>query len=315
MAQQQQLQHIREVEEITFSVPWGHIAAKFWGPRNVRPILCIHGWQDNAGTFDALIPMLPDHVSYLAIDLPGHGLSSRYPDGMIYSHVDYLYTLNLICKKFQWEKISIMAHSMGAIISFLFASAFPEKVDMVIALDSLKPFITNFGYITHFFNTGLEDMMIADIRNQEKSEPPSYKYEELIDRLTSATLLSVTRETAPYLLKRAIQPSTTESDQYYFTRDSRLKTLHAVMLPHETNLFLAKRINVPYCFIKALQSSFKENRKYFNETVDAMKENPKFEIHGVDGSHHVHLTEPSKVSSIITDFINKYRPVNAFSKL
>lgn len=64
------------------------------------------------GTFDALIPMLPDHVSYLAIDLPGHGLSSRYPDGMIYSHIDYLYTLVLICKKFQWDKVSLLAVSI-----------------------------------------------------------------------------------------------------------------------------------------------------------------------------------------------------------
>ncbi|KAJ6624111.1 Serine hydrolase-like protein [Pseudolycoriella hygida] len=102
---QEHLQNIREVEEIKISVPWGYIAAKYWGPRNVRPILCLHGWQDNAGTFDALIPMLPDHVSYLVIDFPGHGLSSRYPNGMIYSHVDYLYAILLICKKFEWEKL------------------------------------------------------------------------------------------------------------------------------------------------------------------------------------------------------------------
>lgn len=259
--------------------------------------------------------MLPDHVSYLAIDLPGHGLSSRYPDGMIYSHIDYLYTLVLICKKFQWEKVSLLAHSMGAIISFLFATAYPEKCDCVIAFDTLKPFVTNFGYITHFLNNSIEEVMIADIRNQEKSEPPSYKYEELIDRLTSATVLSVTRETAPYLLKRAIKTSSKDSDQYYFTRDSRLKSIHPVMLPHETNLFLAKRITAPYCFIKALQSSFQENRKYFNETVDVMKENPHFELHGVDSAHHVHLTEPSKVSAIVSNFICKYRPFDTHSKL
>lgn len=245
----------------------------------------------------------------------GHGLSSRYPDGMIYSHIDYLYTVILICKHFQWEKVSILAHSMGAIISFLFASAYPEKCDMVVSLDALKPFVTNFGYITHFFNTSLEELMVADMRNQDQSEPPSYKYEELIDRLTSATVLSVTRETAPYLLKRAIKASSKEPDQYYFTRDSRLKNLHAVMLPHETNLFLAKRITAPYCFIKAMQSSFKENRQYFNETVDVMKENPHFELHGIDSTHHVHLTEPDKVSSIISDFIIKYRPYNSISKL
>lgn len=32
-------------EEIKIPVPWGHIAAKLWGPKNRRPILTIHGWQ------------------------------------------------------------------------------------------------------------------------------------------------------------------------------------------------------------------------------------------------------------------------------
>lgn len=259
--------------------------------------------------------MLPNHVSYLSIDLPGHGLSSRYPNGMIYSHMDYMYALVIISRTLKWEKVSLMSHSMGAIVSFLFASAFPDKCDMVISLDALKPYVTNHGYIAHFFNTSIEELMIADIRNQDNSEPPSYDYEELIDRVTSATVLSVTRETAPYLLKRGIKASSKASNKYYFTRDSRLKSLHAVMLPHDTNLFLAKRITAPFCFIKALQASFQENRKYFNETVDEMKTNPHFELHGVDGTHHVHLTEPAKVSTIISNFIDKHRPLSLDSKL
>ena len=44
----------------------------------------MHGWQDNAGSFDRLIPLLPRNHAYLAIDLPGHGLSSRIPNGMQY---------------------------------------------------------------------------------------------------------------------------------------------------------------------------------------------------------------------------------------
>ena len=31
--------------EIKIPVPWGHIAGKWWGPTNIRPILAIHGWQ------------------------------------------------------------------------------------------------------------------------------------------------------------------------------------------------------------------------------------------------------------------------------
>lgn len=52
-------------------VPWGHVAGKWYGSENVRPIVMLHGWQDNAGTFDTLVPLLPNHLSYLSIDLPG----------------------------------------------------------------------------------------------------------------------------------------------------------------------------------------------------------------------------------------------------
>lgn len=62
-------------------MPWGIVAGKWYGPENVRPILMLHGWQDNAGTFNTLIPLLPQNHSYLALDLPGHGLSSRLPAG------------------------------------------------------------------------------------------------------------------------------------------------------------------------------------------------------------------------------------------
>ena len=100
---------------------------------------CILGWQDNAGTFDRIIPLLPRHISFLAIDFPGHGFSSRIPDGVGYSTEDNLHFLNLLMKEYNWSKISLLGHSMGAIVSFLYASTYPEKVNFVIALDALKP--------------------------------------------------------------------------------------------------------------------------------------------------------------------------------
>ena len=102
-------------------------------------LIYFKGWQDNAGSFDRLIPLLPRHLSFLAIDFPGHGFSSRVPDGIGYSTVDNLHFLNLLMKEYKWTKMSLMGHSMGAIMSFLYASVYPEKVNFVISFDALKP--------------------------------------------------------------------------------------------------------------------------------------------------------------------------------
>lgn len=50
---------------------------KWWGSRNQQPILALHGWQDNAGSFDRLCPLLPAHIAIFCIDLPGMNISFR----------------------------------------------------------------------------------------------------------------------------------------------------------------------------------------------------------------------------------------------
>lgn len=60
---------------------WGRLSAKLWGTDQRRPILALHGWQDNAGTWDPIAPMLCKNRSILALDFPGHGYSSWIPPG------------------------------------------------------------------------------------------------------------------------------------------------------------------------------------------------------------------------------------------
>ncbi len=44
------------------TVPWGEMRGQVWGPSNGRPVLCLHGWADNCGTFNTLIPLLPKGI-------------------------------------------------------------------------------------------------------------------------------------------------------------------------------------------------------------------------------------------------------------
>lgn len=121
-----------KVEEIRIEITIGMLAGKWWGSMEKRPIIVMHGWQDNAGTvrlmshthsikiyrnylmsfdfsgsFDLLIPLLPPNDSYLAIDFPGHGLSSHLQKGHFYHVSDYVSILEEIRTKFNWERLSV----------------------------------------------------------------------------------------------------------------------------------------------------------------------------------------------------------------
>lgn len=51
----------------------------------VEKIIALHGWQDNCGTFDELIPLITTKAVIVAVDFPGHGRSSHLPVGIPYS--------------------------------------------------------------------------------------------------------------------------------------------------------------------------------------------------------------------------------------
>jgi pimeloyl-ACP methyl ester carboxylesterase len=264
--------------------------------------------KDNAGTFDRLIPLLPKEYSYLAIDLPGHGYSSWIPDGMQYHFIDNIYIVDTLMKEYNWDKISLIGHSLGSILSFTFASVFPKKVDFVVGIDALKPTIFEPVKFASMIENRVDNFILADLRNQEKSEPPSYPIEEMAEKMYKGTNGSVTKECASYLLKRNVRHSTKHPGKFYFARDSRLKFSYNPGFPQAVCIELAKRVNMPYLFIKAKRSPYYEKKEYYEEALNVLKENnPLFEHHLVDSTHHLHLTEPEKISPLISDFILKHK--------
>uniref|UniRef100_A0A8C3TJL9 Serine hydrolase like 2 n=1 Tax=Catharus ustulatus TaxID=91951 RepID=A0A8C3TJL9_CATUS len=121
--------------ELKFPVPWGHVAAKAWGPSEGHPVLCLHGWLDNANTFDKLIPLLPRGCYYVAMDFSGHGLSSHRPAGCTYHFLDYVTDVRRVAAG-GYHSVLIFSFSY-CLISPQFCFLYPEMVDKLILLESL----------------------------------------------------------------------------------------------------------------------------------------------------------------------------------
>ena len=214
-------------------------------------------------------------------------------------------------KEYKWEKISIIGHSLGGYIAFFFAAIFPNKVDKIISIDALKPSVYTSKRLVHALQQTIENFPIADQRNVE-GDLIEYTYNEMIDKIYNGFLNSVSKEAAPYILRRGALPSKKQPGKYYFSRDGRLRYNFGFYLGHSMYIDLATQFKLPYLIIKAAKFPIAEDHDYFNETLSVMKTNPNFEYHEIDTfSHHLHLTEPERIVGIIEDFMENYKKVES----
>ncbi len=129
-------------EEIRIDMARATLAAKRWGDPARPPLLALHGWLDNAGSFDALAPMLADHWHVVAVDLRGHGRSSHIPAGAWYHYVDYFDDLRAALDHFGWARADLLGHSLGGTLASLFAALYPERVGELVLIEALGPLTT-----------------------------------------------------------------------------------------------------------------------------------------------------------------------------
>ena len=54
--------------ERRIELPWLTLAALEWGDPAAPPLVALHGWLDNAGSFAALAPLLPPHCRVVAVE-------------------------------------------------------------------------------------------------------------------------------------------------------------------------------------------------------------------------------------------------------
>lgn len=291
-------------KEIQIPIQFGHLAAKVWGNDQDRPILALHGWQDNAGTWDTLAPLLSKNRSIIAVDFPGHGLSSWIPPGLHYYPWELPRLILYLKNYFKWDKVSLLCHSMGSIAGQRFASVFPDDIDFYVAVDSLIYDDFDLNLIVDRYPTILKKIEITQTRLDE--EPPSYTLEEIAKKWHLGTSKSVALESTRYLMKRGLKQSSTDPNKYYFSRDSRLKL--SLFQPEKKKFVeaLVRRLKCPTLYLKAIDSPYASDEFSVEMREIIEKNNENYEIHFVPGTHHVHLNNPERIAPLIIQFLQKH---------
>src|ERR671919_473632 len=96
-----------------------------WGAPIGEPLILIHGFLDQAGSWKSFVRFLQDKLRQalwiVAPDCRGHGDSGRVGAGGYYHFADYVFDLDCVVRSLGVRRFQLIGHSMGGTISFFYA--------------------------------------------------------------------------------------------------------------------------------------------------------------------------------------------------
>jgi pimeloyl-ACP methyl ester carboxylesterase len=106
--------------------------------RPVPVVLCLHGNRDSSKVFAPMIGNLSSTCLVVSLDLRGHG-DSDVPD-QPFSIDDMVADIRLLLDHLELTSVSLLGHSLGASLSLLFSSRYPERVEKLVLMGAAPRF-------------------------------------------------------------------------------------------------------------------------------------------------------------------------------
>lgn len=266
------------------------VAYKQWGDDSQPALLCLHGWLDNAASFDGLAAGL-DGVRVLAMDLAGHGRSGHRPPSVPYHYVDWVLDVLRVADILGLDRFSLMGHSMGASIASLVAGTCPDRVQRLVLLEGLGPRAVPEGQAGNLLQNYVELEQKAR-KTPVRSRPSAFE-----TALRSRRVASPLSPASAELLAR--RGTEAVGDGVMWRNDRRLSRWQPIHFTEAQVREFLSRITCPTLAVTAA-----DGLEMNQDTVVARKAciAELTEAH-VSGQHHVHMDEPEVVLAHVAPFV------------
>jgi pimeloyl-ACP methyl ester carboxylesterase len=278
-------------EEILLKLQPCNLAGLQWSRTAPRHrLLGLHGWLDNAATFNGIFPALTDDHA-VALDLPGHGRSQWAPPGTAYHFVDAVAAVVDALDALDWKRCVLVGHSLGGGIMPMVAAVVPERVSGLILLDGLGPLANPAAEAPGVLIKALADRL-------HPRTPRLYAdKEQAVQRLLHRDL---TEAAARTLAERGLRE---EPGGWRFSHDPRQHWNSRLRMTEEQVQAFLQRVACPTLLVLASRGPIIKWTGCRNR-MQAIADLTTLEL--VAG-HHVHLEEPERVLPEIRKFLDKIR--------
>jgi pimeloyl-ACP methyl ester carboxylesterase len=270
------------------------LAALAWGDPANSPMLALHGWLDNAGSFSAIAPLLAKDHYVVAIDLRGHGRSSHIPAGAWYHYVDYFDDLRATLDHFGWARATLFGHSLGGTLASLFAAAYPERVESLLLVEALGPLTVPPENTLAQLRRGLDER--AAFANRRALRV----FRDLAAAIEARAMASgFSVDVARALVERGVEKV---EGGYVWSSDPRLTLTSAQRYSEAQVLAMLAGIRAPTLLILAEPAT-----SYLPDSMMSARaaEVAGIEVVHVAGHHHLHLESPDAVFEIASRFLRE----------
>lgn len=277
------------VEELELQTPYLRLAARVWGPPDGAPVLALHGWLDNAASFDALAPLLPG-IRLVALDLTGHGYSDHRPPGNHYHFIDFIPDVAAAADALGWPRFALLGHSLGGGIASFIAATLPERVTRLAAIEGFGPPTSN----PDDSPTNLRKALAQMHTLPGKRLPVYPSLEAAIQTRCEASGLSW--RAASILVERGVKPV---GDGFGWRTDPRLRFVSPLYLAEPQILAYMARIQAQALLLCG-EAGYLVRRAYMQNRYARVAH---LTVKIIPGGHHPHLEDPENCARWLEQFL------------
>jgi len=270
-----------------------------WGERAAEPLVLIHGFLDHARSWDAFVATLEIKSSkpmwIIAPDCRGHGDSGWVGAGGYYHFPDYLRDLECLLESLDVERISLIGHSMGGTISFLYAGTFPEKVRKLVLVEGIGPIAMRFVDAPPRMEKWLAE--IKGLRHRRIMEYPTLeKAAERLRRKNPRLKPDLALELARSGMKQR------DNGKWAWKFDPLHRTVAPQPFYSDQAIEFFRRIECPVLIVQGKESR-QALRPDLQQRIEAIRYRS---IAAVDGAGHmVHHDNPGGLAQAVAEFLNR----------